>query len=364
MVRQDVMLVIPSLSSGGAERVMVELANRWVKSERINIHFVILTDLTDFYSLPDGVIVHRLGYPVRNMSTFRKVFFIIRTMVRFRFLAKRIKPAFVLSFMTQTNIFCLFSLSGLNLRKIFSERNMPIKINKYFYRFMTKYSSSVILQTKELYTRLVDIGCSNKKLHVIPNPVAELNVDDYDLERENVILSVGRFVEQKGHYDLLKAFCIFLKSYPNYKLMIVGDGPLKKNIKQFSIELNIEKNVSFKEPTSDIDSYYSKAKFFVLSSKREGFPNALLEAFCYGVPCISYDCLTGPSDIISDSIDGYLVPVGNVNLLSEAMIALASNNDLLQKFSRESIKSKYKYSRYFISSTYLSVCLGVNNENS
>ncbi|MDN3715952.1 glycosyltransferase [Vibrio breoganii] len=358
MVRQDVMLVIPSLSSGGAERVMVELAKKWASSHKLNIHFVILTDLEDFYSLPSEITVHRLGYPVSKTSKFSKALMIIRTMFRFRVLVRNIRPTFVLSFMTQTNIFSLFSLFGLNIRKIYSERNMPKKIGKHFYSFITKYSSGMILQTQELYSRLSQVGCDLKKLHVIPNPVAELNVDKYDLNRNYEILTIGRLVEQKGHRDLLHAFSIFVKLNPEYKLIILGKGPLKNELIKYAKKLAIYDQVTFCDPISNIESYYSRAKYFVLSSKREGFPNALLEAYCYGVPCISYDCLTGPADIISSSSEGLLVPIGDVESLAQAMHRFANEPDLLMGISQKSVESKKKYSIESISDKYLEVCLG------
>jgi len=127
----------------------------------------------------------------------------------------------------------------------------------------------------------------------------------------------------KGHEDLLKAFAE--TDQPDWVLVICGDGPLRNFLQRRAADLGIADQTRFVGTVAELRPYLIRAGVFAFSSYSEGFPNALAEAMMAGVPSVSYDCLTGPAELIEDQVNGLLVPVGDVAGLSAAMLRLMQN---------------------------------------
>jgi len=162
-------------------------------------------------------------------------------------------------------------------------------------------------------------------------------------KRKFTILSVGRLVKQKDFLTLLKAFKLLQYDISNTKLTIAGDGPLKKDLELITKTLNIEKNVTFIGWKEEINDSIRKADLFVLSSKREGFSYALLEAMSNGIPVISTNAPYGPSEILQDGKYGLLTPVGNEYALKNAILTLLTKDKKYFHFA----KNSYERSKYF-----------------
>ena len=170
------------------------------------------------------------------------------------------------------------------------------------------------------------------------------------LEKKNIILNVGRLVEQKNQLELIE---IFSKcNYKNWVLKIYGSGHLKEEIKNKIIELNLQKHVELNEFTQNIDAVFGQAKIFALPSLYEGFPNALIEAMAHGLPSISYDCHTGPKDIIEDNTNGLLVPLSNKKVFVEKLNSLMGDEHQRMLLSTEAKKVNEIYSLNKISREY------------
>ena len=153
---------------------------------------------------------------------------------------------------------------------------------------------------------------TNVNMVKIYNPLAinTNNSNEYNFDNKE-ILSVGRYDIQKGFENLIKAFSIVLKKHNDWKLRIVGDGELKevyeKQIKLF----DINNNVILEKSTKNIEQTYKKASIFVLTSRYEGYANALVEALACGIPAISYDWIAGIDEILKDGINGKIVKLAN-----------------------------------------------------
>ncbi len=139
--------------------------------------------------------------------------------------------------------------------------------------------------------------------------------------RAGRVLAVGRFQAQKGFDLLLRAWVDVVAAVPSARLRIVGEGPLGAELARLASELGVAASVDWTAPTTAIEPLYREAALFVLSSRYEGMPLALLEAQALGVPAVAFDCPTGPREILADDT-GIVVAAGDSAALAAAIVAL------------------------------------------
>lgn len=183
-----------------------------------------------------------------------------------------------------------------------------------------------------------------KKAVVIPNSMPFYPQETSSCMSKKVI-SVGRYDEQKGYDMLIDAWEVVYRTYPDWHLFIYGDGVLKKDFEQSIKQKHLEQNIILCTPVKDIEQKYLESSMYVMSSRFEGFGMVLIEAMACGLPCISFDCPHGPSDIIKDEIDGLLVENGNVQLLSQKICRLIQDDTLRQQMGIHARKNVLRYSK-------------------
>ncbi len=179
-----------------------------------------------------------------------------------------------------------------------------------------------------------------KNIVVIPNPLSFYPEASSTLLNKKVI-AVGKQSYQKGYDRLLEAWKIVHENYPNWQLEIYGTIASEFKLEQKAIALNIKKSVSFHVPNKNIESKYLEASVYVLSSRFEGFGMVLIEAMACGVPCVAFDCNYGPSDIIKNEEDGFVVQNGNCEALANHIIKLIADEKLriqMGKMAKENVK--------------------------
>jgi glycosyltransferase involved in cell wall biosynthesis len=170
-------------------------------------------------------------------------------------------------------------------------------------------------------------------------------------QTEPIVLAVGRLANQKGFSYLLEAVKLVNSKVP-VRLLIIGDGELKGRLEKHVEELGIKDKVEFLGVKTNPFAYMAKCDLFVLSSLYEGLPNALIEAMALGLPVISTNCPYGPGEIIEDGRNGILVPVGNPQAISEAILRVLGDKQLrdhlrtgakrrAKHFSLDNMISKY-----------------------
>jgi glycosyltransferase involved in cell wall biosynthesis len=177
--------------------------------------------------------------------------------------------------------------------------------------------------------------------------------------RHRVILSVGRLVEQKDFGTLICAFQIVRKKFENVELWIIGDGPKKGEFKRLAKELKIDQYVRFLGWRQNADSFMGKSDIFALSTKREGFPYVLLEAIRAGLPVVSSDAKYGPSEILNGGEFGILVPVGDINALSNALIKLLKDKKLYNYYVHKSRERSKDFSEEKMLKSYSRMLSGL-----
>lgn len=170
-----------------------------------------------------------------------------------------------------------------------------------------------------------------------------------------VILAAGRLVPQKGFDILLDIASCLKKITANWKIIIVGNGPDEKLLKDKMSMLGLEELVEFHPFTRDLNYYYSMAGIFVLPSRYEGLPLVLIEAQALGIPCIAFDCPTGPREVISHGKSGFLVEPGDIDGFAQAINELLRNPDLRQKMSGNAIQESEKFSLEYIVNQWISL---------
>lgn len=186
-------------------------------------------------------------------------------------------------------------------------------------RCISQYDAFVVLTQKDALN-WKDLS----NIHVIPNALPFIPESTSSLSQKRV-LSVGRLSAEKGYIQLLSAWRYVYERHPEWVLEIYGEGDEYDNLIQFIRENQLDQVCFIKSPVQNIKEKYQESSIFVLSSLYEGFGIVLIEAMACGVPCVSYDCPCGPSDIIQHGENGFLVPTGNEKMLADYICELIEN---------------------------------------
>jgi GalNAc-alpha-(1->4)-GalNAc-alpha-(1->3)-diNAcBac-PP-undecaprenol alpha-1,4-N-acetyl-D-galactosaminyltransferase len=344
--KKKIAFLIPSLSPGGAERVVVTLANRFLIN--FEVFLIVFYKTETLYNIDEKVNLIYLQEQYSPSSSLigaiRSNLIYLRKIVS---IGRSYKIDALVGFTTTVNIISILSSKLLRIPNLVSERNNPeVYIPNTFWRILRNLSypltDGLIVQT-DLISRFYQKSIPENKIKIIPNPIDEIILStkkDY-FERENVILTVGRLDTNKNQRLLIEAFANL--NVGNWKLIIAGDGVLRDEYQKLTESLGIADKVDFVGNVSNIGDYYNKAKIFVFTSQSEGFPNALLEAMSFGLPCISTNCPSGPSEIIENNENGYLIEVNNRDQLEGQLKILMNNSERCFEFSAKALISTEKY---------------------
>ena len=336
---KKICLVIHSLGIGGMERVMALLANYFADVKKAEVHLVLIGIKRNIeYPVSDKIQVHRPPFPFKNS---RRTLDTLRTM---RFLRKKVKnidPDTILSFGEYWNNLVLLSLYGLKYPVYISDRSKPDKnlgrLQNRLRDLLYPKAAGLIAQT----SKAKEICLNNKwnqNVEVIGNPIRNIGPGDEE-QKENIVLSVGRLIKTKHFDDLIRMFVELNVS--DWKLIIVGGDAkkqkLSEELKSIVRELNAEDMVFLEGEQKEIDPWYHRAKLFAFTSSSEGYPNVVGEALSAGLPVVAYDCIAGPSDMIDDGENGYLVPLFERKVFMEKLQELMNDEEKREKLSKNAI---------------------------
>jgi glycosyltransferase involved in cell wall biosynthesis len=304
-----IMFVVPSLKAGGLERVASELSSFWSKNQQANVELVTFDSKPSFYSLADGVRLHQSPPVADKLGGWKKAVVLYRWLPK---VAQKISPDVILSFGEGINAFVLWRLGRLKVPIFVGNRTTPISslkgirgaINPIFY----KRAAKVILQTEKA-RELLKAKYTHSDFHVIPNPIKQFEIStNYNNKR---IVTVGSLGGEKNQLVLIKMFQDLSKTFNDWELHIVGDGPNRESLEEYVSQNNLGEKVSFLGNMNNLVSVFESSSIFAFTSRLEGFPNALGEAMSAGLAVISFDCLTGPAELIRNNQNGILVELDN-----------------------------------------------------
>lgn len=352
-----IFLIIPTLGKGGAERVVSNLS---LGLSRLGYEvFVVILCGPVSYSVSGQLI----NFNIQYSSSFKlKIFFnLVKSVFRIKQLLKKYQPKYIFSFMEFAN-FCAILAAGN--KACISER-ASIQQKSFFNKRLTKllypFSRKIISVSKDLKCDLIK-NYHLKNVETIYNPLNFELVDSEKLKKINIdypfILSVGRLSSEKNHIVLIDAYLLLYQKYQEKipKLVIAGDGVLRKKLENYVAEKKIHDRVVFVGNVSNPYAYMMRCKIFVLPSLYEGFPNVLIEAMACGAVCIATDCPTGPNEIIKHGVNGFLVKNNDVELMKEAMEECLSDNFDAEKIKLMAVQSVQMFSLKSICDKYLELC--------
>ncbi len=341
---------INSMCKGGAERVVSILSNNLSKENNVSIITMVKDDIA--YELDKKIKVVELAKSknkIKNITINKilKIFKLVFRTIKLKFILEKEKYDLIISFLPEASFMTMLAKPEYS-KVIISDRNDPkIEYNNKIYNILMKKlypkADGYVFQTndaKEYFNDIIDF--ENKKYDIIYNPVnPEFLNFEYNGEKNNEIVSVGRLTNQKNFELLIDAFSSIHSKYNDYKLVIYGEGELRESLENQIKKLGIEEYVSLPGVVSDVKNKICKSKIFVMTSNYEGMPNALIEAMCLGLAVISTDCpCGGPKMLIQNNKNGLLVDVNNLNSLTKTIELLINDNNLRDKIGKEALKTK------------------------
>jgi glycosyltransferase involved in cell wall biosynthesis len=356
------LIYIHSLENGGAERVVANLANYWVSVGWEITVVTVAAQAKDFYALDPAVRRISLDLAGSSRNVLAGFLRTARRAQALRRILQRIQPDVALSAMHTANVILALAARGLpHLRAIGSEHNFPPKapmgvIIETMRRYAYGHLAAVVALTQECADWLAAHSHA-RRVVVIPNPVSwplsnhepQVSPAACCAPGRRVLLGVGRLSEEKNFSSLIDIFSRLAPGHPDWDLVILGQGPLRDALHAQVQAAGLEQRIFLPGSVGNIGDWYERAAMYVMSSDFEGFPNTLVEAMAYGLPAVSFDCDTGPRDIIRHDVDGLLIAPGDTGGMESALGKLMVDEQLRADFARRAIDARERFSMQKIS---------------
>jgi len=324
---------------GGTSRVTLNLYNELKQrySDKYTISIISSSVTRRSKLLVDNIIDLGLESP-HKLSKFKKIFWYVEFIWKINKFLKKESPDIVIGIGVLFNL-CL----SLYLKKSY-------KIFGAEHSYYGNNHKGIIFLRKLLYHRLDKIisltkvdESEYKQFHnnvvTIPNFTNFYDNKKYSTLNYKNLLFIGRFTTVKGVDILLDLMIDFFKKNSDWKLLMYGEGPIKQKIIDKIIFEKLEKNIIINEPIDNIEIAFLKSSIYVMTSRSEGFPMVLLEAKVFGLPIVSFDCPTGPSEIIHNNEDGFLIPRNDNQIFLEKLSLLANNFELREEMGKKAIEN-------------------------
>jgi glycosyltransferase involved in cell wall biosynthesis len=343
-----VLFAVSSLSAGGAERVIAELANAFVAAgDEVGV-LTLSHPGSAHYALDPRVTRIALDVIWNSINPWESVRSNLRRSHMIRRAVKGFRPDCVVSFIEQTNVRVLAALLGTGIPVIVSERTDPRRhavgrawalARRLFYPTARR----LVVQTPAVADWAKEVVGAHK-VRVIPNFVRDLPAaPDSATRRADEILAAGRLGPEKGFDVLLRAFAQSGLAAQGLRLVILGEGSERPALADLAQDLGVAASVEMPGVVPDPERWMARCAFYVLPSRYEGFPNALLEAMAMGCAVIAADCDSGPRELVRHGENGLLVPVADVAALTQAMRDLASDPALRARLGHaaQAVRARY-----------------------
>ena len=339
-------LVIANLGWGGAQKVLTTMANHWaalgwevtlisVDARRVDCYFPPLPQVRLLY----------LGAAARSEGPARALLHNARRVVLLRRAVRAAGAEVVVSFLSATNVLALLATRGLGIPVIVSERGDPDRallplLWRHARTLTYPLADSVVAQTEYALARLG--RAVRRRGTVIANPVSPYAV--HPDAQGHQLSAVGHLVPVKGFDLLIEAFARASRNHPEWHLVLWGEGPDRGSLLALARRLGVADRVRCPGRSETPGGWIGSTTIFVLSSRHEGLPNALIEAMAAGTPVIATDCpVGGPRSVIAHGLDGLLVPPEDVGTMATALERLMASTPLRSRLGTAAVKSAERF---------------------
>ena len=324
---------IGTLCGGGAERVVSILSSQMAE-QGMPVEVLTYYDKPITYQVSDKVTITALesftgsSNKLHNLLQLRKYF--------------KENAKVVISFLAPFNMMAVAANFGNKIPIIVADRNDPTKVPsnivlRKLRDFLYMFADGVVVQTKK--NQQYFNGIVRKKSLVIYNPI---DLGSYagcalKCKKEKQFVTAGRLMPQKNQEMMIKAFAAVTKKHPDYQLVIYGEGPSREKLEKLIKELGVESKVFLPGNKKNVHDLMKSAEAFILSSNYEGMPNALIEAMCLGLACVSTK-VSGATDLIADHENGLLTDLNDQEAFTNVMVEIINNPELRVKLAQNATK--------------------------
>lgn len=336
-----ILCLTSSLDSGGAERVLVSLCNAWSRrGDSVTLVATFSGGGQPFYEIVEGVEVVYLadvvGTKKKTVPGYVKRLYALRRLIRER------SPDVVVSFLPNVNVAAILATLMLKIPVIICDRDdpssrSPTEFWEICARLTYRFADMFTVQTEAVASRIPGIYPGLNKVRIVPNPLSEgiLSFSAKAGHGRKILLGMGRLAHQKQVEKMIDAFSTVAQRFETWDLHIYGDGPLKSSLHSAIAAAGLERRVFLMGTTREPWQIMARADAFVMTSRHEGFPNALLEAMAVGLPCVVFDCPSGPREISRDGKDALLVPLDDHEGLVSALSRIMNDEELRHSLGRQ-----------------------------
>ena len=329
-----ILLAVPGLGAGGAERVVSRLAAHWHAAGHDLTLLTLEPADADFYALPQGLQRIGLDASARSTGAVQALRANAARLQQLRAAIRQTRPEVLISFTTRLNVLCQLASTGLAVRTVLCERTFPPGVPQgtaweMARRHVYPQASAICAQTQAsadwLHSRM-----RLRRVHVIPNAAwQDINTaarqvapDTVVTAQKKLLLAVGRLVREKAYVDLLHAWREMSAYHARWELVILGDGPQRSTLEQLA-----PPGCHLPGTVGNLQDWYARADLFVHSAIVEGYPNSLLEALARGCAAVATDCQAGPRELVIPGRNGILVPPAKPGELARALAELMGDPD-------------------------------------
>ncbi|MHB8970792.1 MAG: glycosyltransferase family 4 protein [Pirellulaceae bacterium] len=355
---RNLTLVIHALHGGGAERVAATMANQWTdQGDRVTV-VTLDAVASDVYEVHPQV--ERIGLGQMRFSTnvWHAGWNNAQRIRALRQVIRDLSADCVVSVTDQMNVLTLMASQGLHTQVLIAEHSDPRhqRMNKNWERLRNwtypRCTAAVVLTDAVAQHMRTLVG--DRPVYVIPNGIRRPSVTVANVAQrdERMLVAMGRLSPEKGFDQLIAAFGRLHAQHADWRLEIAGEGPEREALQRQIDECGLSQQIRLVGWVQDPERFLSHSALFVMSSRYEGFPVALLEAMACGVPVVSFDCDSGPREIIRPDVDGVLVPAGDTAALAQAIECLmvdpvtrqrlgARAADVIERFSLDLFQQRW-----------------------
>jgi len=357
--------IIPHFGIGGAERVASLLCNFWItQGHSVCAITFERVGAASSYPLDEKILVHQTQSFNTHQNPLSRIVTNARRISRIRSSLEEFRPDVVLAFMTEANVVALWSAIGLGIPVVVSERNQPDRPGLGFWRRLARRLSYPMAASLVVQTKPIALWAEKQfriPIHILPNPV---NPPRAGLGRHSGkrVIAVGRLVRQKGFDLLIDSFTKVAARHPDWTLEIYGEGSERPALEAQVERCGLLEQIRLPGITNNIGDVYPDAGLFVLPSRFEGYPNALVEALAAGCPVIATNCPGASEQILGGGRYGMLVQSENVDALAVALDEMLSSETSRAKFASQGTKAVAALDTQIVGSQWLDLLMFVAGE--